>query len=91
MKVVDPKDAFQYEWCIKSQLSESAQSCLEEIRYGIGMARGAARAFLTLLGTYEFVVDDTLRKRITTCRDCEQILTVVERLPSAQALDDVFT
>lgn len=90
MEVLDPRDAFQYEWYMKSQLSESARSCLREIRYAMGMAEGAANGFLTFLDARGFVVDDALRKRITDCRDLEQIKAWVWRTPSAQTLDEIF-
>ncbi|GAA1776897.1 hypothetical protein [Actinomadura chokoriensis] len=90
MSVVDLGDAWRYQRYIRSQLSESARSRLDEISYARGKAKGGAEVLFTVLDTLGFTVDDALRKRITTCRDYEQIRTWMRRAFKSQTLDEIF-
>ncbi|MFB4306466.1 hypothetical protein [Actinomadura sp. GTD37] len=54
-------------------------------------AQGGAEALSDILDSYGFVVDDTLQKRITACRDFDQILAWIGRTPKAQPLGEIFT
>lgn len=90
MMVVDPRDAWRYQRYIRSQLSESARSRLDEISYARNKARRAAKLLFIALDTLGFTVDDALHERITTCRDYDQIETWMRLAFKSQTLDEIF-
>lgn len=105
LEVTDRDKGELYHDYVRSQLSEAARHCLEEImQAGVyewqsdfalkhiaeGKIEGEIELLLVVLESRGFEVGDDLRQRIASCQDLEQIHVWARNAVTASSLDEVF-
>ncbi|MFF3376327.1 hypothetical protein ACFYXF_25660 [Streptomyces sp. NPDC002680] len=60
------------------------------IGYAVGLAKGRAKAILTVLEVRRLPVSDDIRERVTTCADLARLDDWLDRVGAAERAEDLF-